>query len=143
VHVVSNRANVAPKSIWPLTGFEELITNDGKVRRQAVAHREDACDTVRGSRAHATQVKISGVDREAMLVKRELDLLNGETWHGPKTCNVFLYVSTYGIWLAELKAGWLTGPVLARTFGAGYEAIEGGCDSGRHVDQRCAGIYCL
>src|SRR6266576_4307194 len=37
----------------------------------------------------------------------------------------------------------LTRPVLARTYGAGYEAIEGGCDSGRHVDQRCAGIYCL
>ena len=37
----------------------------------------------------------------------------------------------------------LTGPVLARAFGAGYEAIEGGRDSGRHVDQRCAGIYCL
>jgi hypothetical protein len=60
---------VAPKVDLALTRFEELITNNGKVRRQAVAHREDARDTVRGSRAHATQVKIFGVDREAMLVK--------------------------------------------------------------------------
>ena len=35
-----------------LTRFKELITNDSKVRRQAVAYRENASDAVRGARAH-------------------------------------------------------------------------------------------
>jgi len=79
-----------------------------------------------------------------MLVERELDLLDGETWHGPEACastcrNRVFIVSTY---LRRCLFG-LTGPVLARTFGAGYESIEGGCESGRHVDQRRAGIYGL
>jgi hypothetical protein len=49
-----------------LTRFEELIAYDGQVRRQAVAYREDTADTVRGARAHAAEVKITGVDREAI-----------------------------------------------------------------------------
>ena len=44
---------------------------------------------------------------------------------------------------SEGELRWLTGPVLARTFGSGYEAIKRGCDSGRDVDQRCAGVYRL
>lgn len=70
-----------------LTRFEELIANDGQVRRQAVAYREDSPDTVRGARAHTTKVKITRVDREAISAERELDALDGETGHGPKTCS--------------------------------------------------------
>jgi hypothetical protein len=49
-----------------LTRFEEFIANDREVRRQAVAYRKHATDTVRGARAHAAKVKVTRVDREAM-----------------------------------------------------------------------------
>ena len=52
-----------------LTRFKELITNDSKVRRQAVAYRKNASDAVRGARAHTTKVKIPGVDRKAKIVE--------------------------------------------------------------------------
>ena len=50
-----------------------------------------------------------------------------------------VFVST----LLQHVRGGLTSPVLARTFGTGYEAIEGGRDGGRQVDQGCTSVYCL
>jgi len=115
-------SSTVPVIIRRIPRFEELIADDGQIRRQAVARGEYARDTVRGARLDATQIKISGVDREAMLVERELDFLDGETWHGPEAC---------------------TGPVLGCAFGTGYEGVKGGCERGRDVDQRSAGVYCL
>ena len=63
---MANVKNGETAGTKPLTRFEELIANDGKVRRQAVAHREDSPDTVRGARAHTAQVKITRVDLEAI-----------------------------------------------------------------------------
>ena len=56
-----------------LTGLEKLVPDDGQVRRKPVPGREDPADAVRGAEGRAPKIEVAQVEREAGLVKGQLD----------------------------------------------------------------------
>lgn len=95
-----------------IPGFQKHIADDGQVRRQAVAYRDNARNTSRGARTHTTEIKIVRVYCEAVPVKRELDSFDGVARHAPEPWTV-----------------------LACAFGTRNERVECGRERCRHVNE--------